>query len=58
MGNNTYWCKMNEIAYTLHCLNNNESYVIKCWLVHKTYLFGDIHQWISLYQNIKEHLNI
>ena len=57
-GNNTYWCKMNETAYILHHLNNNESYLIMYWLVHKTYLFGDIHQWMSSYQNIKEHLNI
>ena len=42
----------------LHRLNNNESYVIMCWLLHKTYLFGDTHQWMSSYQNIREHLNI
>ena len=45
---------MNETAYILHCLNNNESYVIMYWLVHKTYLFGDTHQWMSSYQNLKE----
>ena len=40
---------MNETAYILHRLNNNESYVIMYWLVHETYLFGDIHQWIYVF---------
>ena len=35
---------MNETAYILHHLNSNESYVIMYWLVHKTYVFGDIHE--------------
>ena len=56
--NNTYWCKMNKIAYILHHLNNSERYLIIYWLVRKMYLFGDIHQWMSSYQNIKVHLNI
>ena len=34
---------MNQTAYILHRLNNNKSYVIMYWFVHKTYLFGDIH---------------
>ena len=32
---------MNETAYILHRLNNNESYVIMYWLAHKTYLGYD-----------------
>ena len=52
MGNNAYWCKINETAYILHRLNNNESYVIIHWLVHKTYLFGDTQYNYTVYFGI------
>ena len=42
---------MNETAYILHRLNSNESYVIMYWLVHKTYLFDEEHQWMLHFRN-------
>ena len=47
---------MNKTAYILLRLNNNESYVKMSCPVHKTYLFGDIHQWMSSYQNVKKNI--
>ena len=55
--NNTdlHHCLMGE------CMNTEgakQAAMIEYWLMHKTYLFGDIHQWMSSYENIKEHLKI
>ena len=41
---------MNKILYDLLRLNNNERYI----QFYRLYLFGEIHQWMSSYQNLND----